>query len=99
MSKDENGRTWLGRNLTLQTVVSLILLVGGLAVAGYTFASKVDAGAKAAIRLDVVEKDYVGKEELKGHLGTIHGKINKIESKIDKLTGAILKRLPSDDDE
>lgn len=90
--------SWLRKNLTLQTILTLVVLVGGMLAGVYAFASKADAGAKAALKVELIERDYIGKREFEGAVGGVNARMDRLDRKFDKLTNVILKRMPDDEE-
>lgn len=85
--------SWPRRNITLQTILTMIVIIGGLLVAVYAFVGKVDAGA-AATKVSAIERDYVSKRDLEITVGPIKAEVRSMSEKMDALTIEIIKRLP-----
>lgn len=45
-------------------------------------------------RITSIERDYVGKREMEGHMSSLGSRIDKLETKFDKLKDIIIERLP-----
>ncbi len=85
---------WVQRNLTIATIIAMGVAL--MAVIAWRDGTRDDikAGAKAAAKVEVIEKEYVPKKDLDTAITATHARIGRMESKIDTLTIEILKRLP-----
>lgn len=93
--EDQQGAwAWVRRNFTLAAIIAV-----GAALMGFMSwrdgtRDDIKAGAKASVKIEAVEKDYVSKREMENFSTAIHMRINKTDEKIDSLKNIILMRLP-----